>query len=71
MCEALRELMKDDIDREVEKQVKQEVEKNVELAKKEILQSDLVNLMENTGWSKEKAMKMLGISLEDDQGEQQ
>ena len=74
MCEALRELMKDEIDQEVEKQIKQEVEKqikqeverNVEKAKKETLQSDLGNLMENTGWTKEKAMKMLGISLLDD-----
>ena len=53
MCEALKELMKDEIDKEAEK------------ARKNTMQSDLKNLMENTGWTKEKAMKMLGISFTD------
>ena len=91
MCEALKELMKDEIDKEADLraemivQIKvqeaekkyqaeiemkvQETEKKVQLetekTKQNTMQSDLNNLMENTGWTKEKAMKMLGISFSD------
>ncbi len=91
MCEALKELMKDEIDKEAdlraemivqikvqeaEKKYQAEIEKKVqetekkmqletEKTKQNTMQSDLNNLMENTGWTKEKAMKMLGISFTD------
>ncbi len=55
MCEALKELMKDEIDKEADLRAEE--------TKQNIIQSNLKNLMENTGWTKEKAMKMLGISL--------
>ena len=108
MCEALRELMKDDIEAEIDRKVregteaaKKEVEtlkkeaetvkkeaetvkkeaetvkkeaeivkkeletakKELETVKKDTCQSDLMNLMKNTGWTKEKAMQMLGVSF--------
>ncbi len=91
MCEALKELMKDEIDKEAdlraemivqikvqeaEKKYQAEIEKKVQETEKKVqletektkqntMQSDLNNLMENTGWTKEKAMKMLGISFTD------
>ena len=91
MCEALKELMKDEIDKEAdlraemivqikvqeaEKKYQAEIEKKVQETEKKVqletektkqntMQSDLNNLMENTGWTKEKAMKMLGISFSD------
>ena len=91
MCEALKELMKDEFDKdadlraemivqikvqEAEKKYQAEIEKKVQETEKKVqletektkqntMQSDLNNLMENTGWTKEKAMKMLGISFSD------
>ena len=91
MCEALKELMKDEIEKEAdlraemivqikvqeaEKKYQAEIEKKVQETEKKVqletektkqntMQSDLNNLMENTGWTKEKAMKMLGISFSD------
>ncbi|MDE7312487.1 MAG: hypothetical protein K2N87_12840 [Eubacterium sp.] len=82
MCEALKELMKDEMDKEIEirtEKIVQEAEKKVQEAEKKVqeaekrvqetektkkntMQSNLTNLMENTGWTREKAMQMLGIS---------
>mgnify|MGYP006968303720 CR=1 FL=1 len=65
MCEALKELMKDEIDKEADLRAEKKIQLETERTKKNTMQSDLKNLMENTGWTKEKAMKMLGISLEE------
>ncbi|MDE7312486.1 MAG: hypothetical protein K2N87_12835 [Eubacterium sp.] len=61
MCEALKDLMKDEIDKEVEMRTEKIVQE-AEKTKKNTIQSNLTNLMENTGWTREKAMQMLGIS---------
>ncbi len=71
MCDALRELMKDEIEAEIARAVEaskkeaEEAKKQAENASRETLQSDIGNLMRNTGWTREKAMRMLGVSFAD------
>lgn len=57
MCEALRELMKDELAEERREGMKMGVFENAVLL--------IRNLMENTGVSAEKAMENLGISAAD------
>ena len=53
MCEALRELMKDEIEREIEER---ERKISIELIK---------NLMDSTKWTAEQAMEAMKVPLKD------
>ena len=57
MCEALRELMKDEIEREIEEQEQK--------AKKESTIGLIKNLMDSTKWTAEQAMEAMKVPVKD------
>ena len=69
MWQALRELMKDEIDKEIEERVDKEIEKRVDKVLAEKLDADNIkairNLMEKVSWTAEKAMDSIGIPESD------
>ena len=57
MCEALRELMKDEIEREIEERERKAERKiSIELIK---------NLMDSTKWTAEQAMEAMKVPVKD------
>ena len=57
MCEALRELMKDEIEREIEEREQK--------AKKESTIGLIKNLMDSTKWTAEQAMEAMKVPVKD------
>ena len=61
MCEALRELMKDEIEREIEEQKQQAVLETERKISIELIK----NLMDSTKWTAEQAMEAMKVPLKD------
>lgn len=63
MCEALRELMKDEIKGAVEEAVGEAVEEATRETRQNTVLASIKSLMENTQWTAEKAMAALNIPI--------
>ena len=61
MCEALRELMKDEIEREIEEQKQQAVLETERKISIELIK----NLMDSTKWTAEQAMEAMKVPVKD------
>ena len=61
MCEALRELMKDEIEREIEEQKQQAVLETERKISIELIK----NLMDSMKWTAEQAMEAMKVPLKD------
>ena len=65
MCEALRELMKDEIEREIEEQKRQAALQAEQKAKKESTIELIKNLMDSMKWTAEQAMEAMKVPVKD------
>lgn len=63
MCEALRQLMKDEIDKEVQERVDKEIGQKLSKNTQDTLLVSIKNLMKNTKWTAEQAMEALNIPI--------
>ena len=65
MCEALRELMKDEIEREIEERERKAALQAEQKAKKESTIELIRNLMDSMKWTAEQAMEAMKVPVKD------
>ena len=65
MCEALRELMKDEIEREIEERERKAALQAEQKAKKESTIELIRNLMDSMKWTAEQAMEAMKVPVKE------